>query len=184
MSKKDNYKSKRRMKLLGIFLAGVLACSALVSVVGFASNGWKESSPMEWFNQERNDENLIVFDDENPYLIEDDYENDKGIKIRVTDNGTIKVNGKSTEDQTIAIKEVNLQPGTYTISGANSNDKSALVVTGSFGEKKAGVTNDTFTLETAETVTISIFLAEDAFFLNKTFKPCIIPGTEAGEMLG
>lgn len=184
MSKKDNYKSKRKGKILGLFVAGVLLCTTLLSVIGFASNGWEESSPLEWFKSERNKENLILYDDENPYLIKDEFENDKGLKIRVTDNGTIKVNGKSTADQTITIKEVTLEPGEYTISGYKSDDKASLIVTGSFGEKKAGVTNDTFILENTETVTVSIFVAEDSYSLNRTFRPCIVVGKDAGNMLG
>lgn len=176
-----NFKKKRTFKTVLTVVATVLVSTLLVSVVGFATSGFTNGDPQSWFQKERNPDNLI---DVKEYLLEDGRDDGKGIKVKVDDDGVIKLNGKATSENNFRVAEVVLEPGTYTISGIKSCDGYALEVIGANNlHAKAGISSATFTLEQTETVTVSIYVAEGTHLFNKTFQPCLVNGDAAGEML-
>ena len=170
MSKvKNNFKAKRWGKMLAFGLAILLACTTVVSVIGFASDGFKDRDPQSWFSHERNPDNLIQLEN---YKIKDGREDGNGIKFSVDEDGVIKLTGKATEDINVILAD-----GKYTISGVKSCSDYSLVVTGANIDVKSGVTNDTFVLEQAATVTVSIYVKEGAnFMFGKTIKPVLNKG--------
>ena len=175
MSKvKNNFKAKRWGKMLAFGLAILLACTTIVSVLGFASDGFTDKDPQNWFSNERNADNYIKLEN---YKIKDGREDGDGIKYSVDEDGVIKLIGKADKDISVILADVVLEPGRYTISGVKSCSDYGLEVTGANIEVKAGVTNDTFVLEQAATVTVSIYVKEGTtFFFGKTIKPVLNKG--------
>ncbi|MBR2388071.1 MAG: hypothetical protein IKB02_04815, partial [Clostridia bacterium] len=77
-----NYKTKRLFKTIALVLVGALLGGA---IIGFTDIGEK-------LQPTRNDENFIEVND--TYV--KDGTNDKGVNWKVSDDGTIKLYGKST----------------------------------------------------------------------------------------
>jgi len=174
----ENYKSKRTSKTIGVVLAIILATTFLVSSLGFLSDGFIESNPLEWVNRDLNEDNLISKED---YVIKDDQDDNKGIKVSVNDDGIIKLNGKATSDNTFTVVELDLLPGTYTISGLKSTDDYGLTVVGGTQiNAKAGGSSETFTVETAQRVAVQIYVKEGTRLFYKTVKPVLVMDDEPG----
>lgn len=174
----ENFKKKRTIRSIGLIALMAIICTISVTVVGFASNGFQDRDVASWMESEVNEENLIKAD---AYQIKDDQDDGKGIKARVNDDGVIKLSGKATSDNSIVVTNVTLAPGTYTISGMNSGDNYGLKVVGPNLEAKAGTSSATFTLETSQVISVVIYVAEDTLLFNKTVKPVLVTGTEAGD---
>ena len=170
--KKFNFKSKRVTRSIAFFATVVLVCTTLMTGIAFISDGF-EKKPDAWFSTEVNPDNYIKLEN---YKIKNGQDDGNGIKYSVSDKGVIRLNGKATEDISIVLADVVLEAGTYTISGVDSCTNYGLVVDGANVDAKAGVTNDTFTLEQAATVTVSIYVNEGTFLLNKTIKPVLNKG--------
>ena len=95
---------------------------------------------------------------------------------------TIKASGIAKEDQEFIIDTITLEPGTYTISGLKSDkDKVSLKVVFGANEYFAGLKNDTFKIESATSVQIVLSFAEDTVCVNKTVRPVLVVGEEAGD---
>lgn len=174
----QNYKARRTGKTIGIIAAIILGATILTSAVGFMSDGFMNSNPLEWMEKEVNKDNLIKKEN---YLIKDGEDGGKGIELHMDEYGVIKANGKATSDNTFTIAELVLQPGQYTLSGVKSGDGYGLRAVGATVDAKAGVSNATFTVETAQTVSIQLYVAEDQRLIYKTFEPCLVPGDSAGD---
>ena len=165
------FKTKKFIKAICLILAGVLLCGAITAVVGS-------------FDRELNEDNFIKVDD---YII-DDQETDIGITIDVDEEtGIIKFSGKAEEDHTFVVSQVELEAGTYTISGFEST-KGRCVMSVLYDVDQlalSGAKTATFTLDKAEVVTVQIVVSEDAdfnLFSASTFKPCIVEGKSEGSI--
>lgn len=176
---KDNYKKKRTLRTIAICALLVIVSTISLSVVGFASDGFQNKDVMTWLDKEVNEKNLIKAEN---YQIEDEQDDGKGIKARVNEDGVIKLSGKATSDNSFVVCTVELAPGEYTISGVKSTDNYGLQVTGADNLiAKAGTSSDTFTIETAQTVTVSIYVTEDTWLFNKKITPVLVSGADAGD---
>ena len=171
------YKTKKFLKLAAIFLAGVL-----VSVF-FAGIGGKSNSGI--FNRELNEDNLIKVEN---YVIENE-KTDVGIDIDVNeDTGVIKFSGKAERDYTAVVAQVELEAGTYTISGFDNSTKGRCYLAVLYDVDQtamSGTKTQTFTLEQTQTVTVQIVVSEDAnfnLFTARTFEPCLVSGDKAGSI--
>lgn len=174
----NNYKTKRTWKTIGILLLAIIGVTFLTSSVGFMSGGFMESNPLEWMERDLNPDNLIKVDQ---YLIKDDHDDNKGIELSVDDNGVIKMNGKATSDNTFTIVEVDLLPGTYTISGLKSTDNYGLMVVGGTQiNAKSGGSSATFTVETAQRVAVQLYVKEDTRVFYKTVRPVLVMDKDPG----
>ncbi|MBQ8141067.1 MAG: hypothetical protein IJ038_05165 [Clostridia bacterium] len=176
----ESYKTKRTLKTIAIAVVVTLTATLCASVVGFMSDGFENTEVSTWFEKEVNEANIIKVGAEGYVLAEED-DNGNGVTVKRDENGVIKLNGKSSADQSWIVGTFTLEAGTYTVSGVDSSLKCGLKVTGPNIEVKAGTTNDSFTIEDTTTVTVSIYTAADAFFLNKTIKPVLVVGETAGE---
>ena len=174
----QNFKSKRITRTIGIIAAVILGCTILTSTVGFMSDGFMDSNPLNWVSKELNENNLIKVDD---YLIKDDDDLDagKGITGTVNDDGVIKLTGKADAENIYTVVELTLQPGTYTISGVDSSSKYGIQVVYGSQVAKSGTNSETFSITEAQTVAVQIYVAEDTVLFYKSFKPCLVPGDEA-----
>ena len=174
----QNYKSKRTTKTIGIILAIILGATFLTSTVGFMSDGFMEANPLNWVSRDLNENNLIDVDD---YLIKDDKDLDtgKGITGTVNDDGVIKLTGKAEKEIVYTVANVTLKPGTYTISGADSSSKYGIQVVYGSQLAKSGTNSETFEITSEQTVAVQIYVAEDTFLFNKSFKPCLVEGNDA-----
>ena len=176
---KENFKKKRTIRSIALIALMAIVCTISVSVVGFASNGFQDKDVVSWIERDVNEDNLIKVD---AYQIKDEQDDGKGIKVRVNDDGVIKLSGKATSENSFVVCTVNLEPGQYTISGLKSGDNYGLKVVGANNlEAKAGTSGATFTIETPQTVSVVIYVAEDTILFNKTVKPVLVSGTEAGD---
>ena len=174
---KENFKKKRTIRSIALIALMAIVCTISVSVVGFASGGFQNSDVSSWVNRDVNEENLIKAEN---YVIKDEQDDGKGIKARVSDNGVIKLSGKATSDNSFVVTTVTLAPGTYTIGGMSSGDSYGLKVVGPNLDAKAGTSSSTFTIETAQTVSVVIYVAQDTVLFNKTIKPVLVTGTQPG----
>ena len=165
------YKTKKFFKLICIGVACVLLGAAVTGAIGS-------------FDRELNEDNFIKVDD---YVIEDE-KTDIGITIDVDEEtGVIKFSGKAEEAHTFLVTQVELEAGTYTVSGFES-EKGRCVMSVLFDVDQTAVSgskNATFTLEKTEVVTVQILVSEDAEFnllTASTFKPCIVEGKVEGSI--
>ena len=176
---KENFKKKRTIRSIALIALMAVVCTISVSVVGFASNGFKDKDVASWIERDLNEENLIKVDS---YKIKDEQDDGKGIKARVNDDGVIKLSGKATSENSFTVCTVELPAGKYTISGLKSGDNYGLKVVGANNlGAKAGTSSATFVLESPQTVTVAIYVAEDTILFNKTVKPVLVSGAEAGD---
>lgn len=176
-------KGKRRGKVIAMFIAGVLLCTGFVTAIGGITNGFDNMNPTSWFEKQANPDNLIKVDAE-------DYISSQtllsGVEIDVKDNGVIKVTGEASQAGSVQIASVQLEPGTYTISGLKdaSSTKCALVVKYGNGDVAfAGLESQTFVIAQAETVTVHLNWTEGYDFgkvIGTEVKPVLVSGAEAG----
>ena len=173
----QNYKSKRTAKTIGVIAAIILGATLLTSTVGFMSDGFIKSNPLEWVQKDLNKNNLISVDD---YLIKDDEDLDlgKGLTGTVNEDGVIKLNGKAEKENIYTVANVTLKPGTYTISGVDSSSKYGIQVVYGSNLAKSGTNSETFEITTEQSVAIQIYVAEDTRLIYKSFKPCLVEGDE------
>ena len=168
-----NYKTKRILKTIALVLVGALLGGA---IIGFTDIGEK-------LQPTRNDENFIVVND--TYV--KDGTNDKGVTWKVSDDGTIKLSGKSTSADSIVVQNVALKAGTYTYSVGNDKvnvDKYYSYVDANGEHYIAGTTNDTFELVEDTTVQVVICWLEKVSFgeiIGTTFRPIIVEGENPGD---
>ena len=163
-------KTKRTIKRILI----VLAIALLGGLVGsFAATG------SSFFDRDPNPDNLILVDN---YVIKDGEDPGDGVEATVKDDGTIKLNGKAKANTEFTVAELVLEPGEYTISGYDS-EKSTKGIKVVFGvnEHYAGTSSDTFILETSTTVRVVIYVTEDTYCLNSTFRPVLVTGDDPGD---
>ena len=163
-------KTKRTIKRIALILAVALVGGIMGSMVAGGTS---------LFNRDLNEDNLIKVEN---YLIQDEDDNGNGIEVTVKEDGTIKLNGTAKSDDEYTVTEILLQPGTYTMSGVKSDKKGAgLKAVFGANEHYAGTSSDTFVLETATTVSIVVYAVEDTFCLNKTIRPVLVAGDDAGD---
>ena len=163
-------KTKRTIKRIAIILA-IAVCGGIFGAMAM--------NAMPSLEKETNPDNLIKAEN---YLIKDGEDNGRGVKLTVKDDGTIKMTGKATSDDTFIIDELTLEPGTYTISGVDSKlDGVGLKAVFGANEHYAGLNSDTFVLESATTVQIVLYAAEDSVSVSRTVRPVLVEGTAAGE---
>ena len=174
----QNFKKKRTLRSIAICAILCIVCTISISVVGFASEGFQNKDVMSWIDKQVNEANLIKADN---YIIEDGQDDGKGIKARVNDDGVIKLSGNATSDNSFTVCELTLTPGQYTISGLKSCDEYGLEVIGANLHAKSGTSNATFTIDTTQTVTVQIYVAEDTILFNKKVTPTLVLGADAGD---
>lgn len=163
---------KNFWKVLAIVLSVITLLGVFISLFGDSMS----------FGRDVNPDNLIDVKDKNYIKTHD---TNRGVDIKVNDDGVITLSGKASSDYSVKVAEVRLEAGTYTISGLNDPDVNdfRMYVAYSGGSAFAGTDNATFTLAAAETVTVTIAWAEDhnfnLFTGNKVY-PVIVEGDEAG----
>ena len=102
------FKSKA-VKIIALVMVAVLALGAL----SYFSGG----IAADWFDRQRNPDNLITMDD---YIVTDQVKRTEGITLDVDELGGLTVNGSLDTSYQIEIDviELVLEPGTYTLTGA------------------------------------------------------------------
>ena len=128
---------------VGAFVLALITClMAVINVFGID------------FKKEVNPDNLIVVGD--AYI--KDLDTNRGVKIDVKDDGTIKLRGKATSDYNVTVTSLTLKAGTYKFSGLKNPDLNEFYMYVSYGAGQAisGTDSATFTLD-AETV-VSVVL--------------------------
>lgn len=170
------YKTKKFLKYVAIFVAGVLL-SAFFAGIGGKSNSI--------FDKELNEDNLIKVEN---YVIENE-KTDIGLDINVNeDTGVIKFSGIAERDYTAVVAQVELEAGTYTISGFDNSTKGRCYLGVLYDVDQiamSGSKTQTFTLEQSQTVTVQIVVSKDANFnilTASTFKPCLVSGDKVGSI--
>lgn len=175
MARRQNFKTRRTLNKIGkiaLIILAVALCLGCVSMV--VANV-----------RERNEDNLIKVDDN--YLPERNP--GYGIFFDVDDDGVIKVKGdKASGNVEAIIQTVELEAGTYTLSGIEKPDQGKMTLTAQWGAGEvcyAGLfeANGTFTLTEKTTVTIvlNIMADEDIAYANRTIKPVLVEGDDVGD---
>lgn len=178
MKRIKSFFSRSGFKSVIIIALAVMLAMAGVSIFG----GVKYSTDI---GADLNPDNLIDAKAEG-YI--DDMNTGYGVKIKVDDEGVIKLSGKASDSYSVNIASVELEAGTYTISGLSNtdsiNDCALLVSYGNGGAAFAGTDSATFTLTETQTVTVKLQWAEDywfSFLNNGTVKPVLVKGDTAGD---
>ena len=173
MSKfKFSRKTNNIIKIVVCFLAGALFVGALGVISPFGE-------------KDLNKDNLISVDN---YIVEDE-KTAIGVDIEVDeDTGVIKLSGKADSDYTVNVTQVELEAGTYTISGYDDSSKGRCYLSVLYDVDQiamSGTKTATFTLEETQTVTVQIVIREDAvfnIFTASTFEPCLVLGKTEGSL--
>ena len=171
-----------RSRFFTILLAVLIATTATLGIVHASGVEIKGISEWEAFSHERNPDNLITMDDS--YI--EDLDTNRGVEIKVSDDGVIRLYGEATEDYSVKVATVALEPGTYTLSGMDDVNVSEFymytVVNG--GQKIAGTDSATFTLTEAATVDITLSWVDEYDFgsiFGTKILPVLVEGDTAGE---
>lgn len=161
----SRYRNRRRISVSTIILIVLAIVGVVFGTVHLINRGKKV-----------NENNLLAVDE---YQIVD-RKTAIGLTIDVKDDGKIFVSGKATSDFKTVIQSVELDKGTYTVGGCNSN-------AGTYGiavEKNgtviayAGVEGDqgeTFTVDEKGTYDVTLFVKEGTN-LYRTFAPTLAAG--------
>ena len=163
------------MKKILVIIGAILLVAALALGICSAFN---------LFPRERNEANLIDISAEN-YI--ETHNTARGVKVKVDEDGIIKLSGKATSANSVTVATVALKAGTYTLSGVNDpniDEFGMRVMYGDGNIAMAGTESATFTLAADETVTIILYWCEDYNFnfnANSTVKPVLVEGEVAGE---
>lgn len=176
----DNFKGRRWGRTIAIILLSVLLSTTVMTGLAFASDSIGNIDVSTWFEKEINPSNLINVKAEG-YTLEEKVEKGTGIKLTRDEDGVIKLLGKASEADSFTVGTFVLEAGTYTLSGVKSNSDCGIKLVGANLEVKSGTTESTFTIEETTSVTVSIYVAEDAFLFNKTIKPVLVLGDVEGD---
>ena len=156
-------------------IAGIVMLCAIVSVGAVTLSGG--------INKELNPDNLIDINGEG-YIKSQNTA--RGVEIDVDEDGIIKLSGKATSSGTVTVATVELQPGTYTLSGVenpNIDEFGMRLQYGSGDVAFADTQSATFEITAVETVSIIIYWADDYsfnMFTNKKVMPVLVSGKTAG----
>ena len=173
MSKRRQNFKKKKMPVWAQVLVATLAIALLggVATVAFA-NG---------FLQERNEKNLL---DPKLYTVKSDSLT-HGIELDVTDDGAIHIKGNPSEADEVIIQELELEAGTYTISGIEKVDTNNLNLFARYGDNIAiaGHSSGTFTLTEKTTVSVVLSFGADVeiHYANRIIRPVLVEGDKPGE---
>ena len=174
MNNKTNFKKKKQKSLAMKIVAAIFVLALIGGIITFAfSNG---------FLRDRNEENLISLEG---YIV--DQKDLYGIELDVKDDGAIKIKGDTKENVDFLIQSVELEAGTYTLSGIEDPNLGIITLNARYGNggvAYAGDTSATFTL--SEKTTVSIYLSvveseEGISYVNRTIRPCLVEGQTAGD---
>lgn len=141
------------------------------------------NSSTDIFKKELNPDNLIDVTAEG-YIKSQNTA--RGVEIDVDDDGIIRLYGKSTSAGSVTVATVELQPGTYTLSGVsnpNIDEFGMRVQYGSGDVAFAGTESATFEIMATETVSVIIYWADDYnfnIFTNYKVTPVLVSGDKAG----
>ena len=168
-----------RSRTFTIIIAVLLAMTATLGLLHLS--GFELKAPSEWFSGERNPNNLIKIDDS--YIKTQD--TNRGVEIKVADDGTIRLYGEASEDYAVKVATVSLEAGTYTLSGMDDVDvtKFYMYLVANGETVIAGTSDATFTLTGATTVDITLSWAKDYDF-GTIFGTKVMPVLVKGETVG
>ncbi len=169
------HKTKKLLKAIGLVLVGALLCAGFLHFSG-------SDLKVDWLEKERNQDNFIELNDS--YIV--DGSNSKGIDWKVSDDGTIKLYGKTSSAGSVVVQTVELTAGKYTYSVGTDKvnvDKFYSYVDVNGQQYIAGTADDTFELVEDSTVQVIICWLENTNFgevIGTTFRPIIVEGENAG----
>lgn len=172
------FKRKSKGKTIGIIALCILLGVALCSIVGKITDGFTDFDI-----RSLNEDNLLSVED---YAEGLDEKRDDGLTVTVSEKGVITVEGENeTEaDVKIAVQDVTLDTGKYTISsdakGVKDDTYYLCIVNGDKTIIADTEDDSTFTIfadDTTCTVYIVVCAGET---VDATFKPVLVEGSEAG----
>lgn len=175
MARRQNFKTRRTLNKIGkialIILAVALGLGCISMVVANV--------------RERNEDNLIEVND--TYFPTKNYGH--GLEFDVDEDGVIKIKGeKATGSIEAIIQTVELDAGTYTLSGLEKPNQDEMFLSAEWGEGEvciAGIddANGTFTLTEKSTVTIVLHITSgtEIKYANRTIEPVLVEGDDVGE---
>lgn len=172
MSRRQNFK-KKKMPTWATILISVLTLALVGGAITVAS--------AFGVLHERNENNLL---DPDKYVVKSGAIGN-GVDLDVQKDGAILIKGDPSESNEVIIQELELEAGTYTISGIEKVDTNNLNLFVRYGDNVAvaGLTSGTFAL--TETTTVSVVLSFGAdveiHYANKIIRPTLVKGAEAGE---
>ena len=161
-------------KTIALVIVTVLLSVAIISVIGYASNGKFNYGGDDWSLTQLNPDNYIKVDN---YLIENETSED-GYSIEINNDGRIKVTGKNATSDNVSldVTNVTLPAGTYTfISGAPGVSTSSYFMSlfSSNGEHYADFGGKiVLTEESTFTVKLVIMAGQEC---DATFSPVLVP---------
>ena len=166
-------------KLAGIILVAVLIAVGVSAIFGAITKGFQEFDI-----REPNPDNIINVEQYNEAL---DAEREDGLKVEFDEDGAITVSGKNKteEDVKIAIQDVTLEVGKYTISsGAKNTDDETYFLSIVNGEEEiiADTEDDSTIAITANDTTCTIYITVCAGeSVDTTFYPVLVEGSKTGD---
>ena len=173
MNNKTNFKKKKQKSFAMKIVAAIFIIALLCGFITFAfSNG---------FLRDRNEENLISLEG---YIV--DQKDLYGIELDVKDDGVIKIKGDTKENVDFCINYLYLDPGTYTLSGIADPNLGSITLNARFNDEVAYAGDKTGTFTLSERTLVYIYLSiveceEGISWVNRTIRPCLVEGNEAGD---
>ena len=178
----DKYRNNPRKKRWGYKILAIVSLILIVAAVLSLGLLAYKGSFKDLFG-ERNKNNLIEKD--SSYVVSLD--TNRGVDVKVNDNGVIKLSGKATSAYDLRVTSVKLPAGTYTISSGMKDpnvDECWLYVEYSTGMAIADTLTATFTLTQEETVVVHFAWNDECnfnIFSENVVRPVIVEGKDVGE---
>ena len=172
MSKK---KFKIKGRTIGIILIIVLLSVGLSAIFGAITKGFQDFDV-----REVNPDNHLKVES---YVEGLDAKREDGLTVTVDEDGVIKINGKNKTEEAIqiAIQEITLEVGKYTISsGSKNTDEKACFLSIVYSEETVIADTDeaTFTITANGTAATVYFTVNAGENVDITLKPVLVEGSK------
>ena len=169
---------RNKGKIALLCLAVILLAVGLCAIIGRVTKGFQDFDV-----REINPDNLLKAESYTEGL---DAEREDGLKVTVNDDGVITVSGKNKTEEAIqiAVQEVTLEVGKYTLSsGSKETDEDTCFMSIVNGEETviADTEDDSTIIITANDTVCTVYITVNAGEnVDITFKPVLVEGSEAG----
>lgn len=150
----------------------VCALGALTS--GFTKFGISDIK--DKFEKKRNPDNLILLDN---VSLKDKKSATSDVEYTVDKLGAVTLKGKATADEEITYGSVTLEPGTYTLTGAENGKNDTYTLGLMVGVQFMRSDSGTIVITTKGTYSVVIRVFKGANFLSTKITPALVSGDEA-----
>ena len=168
-------KIKRRTRNTILLVVGILVAVSLLGMLTQGFQKWKladiKETAINRVLKERNPDNLI-----GEITLEDGKDLTSDISYKVDKYGRVTLNGTASASSAVVYATVQLEPGTYYLTGDDARSSNKTAYLGIFASDNTLVARadmGDFTVDSTATYTIRIVVVEDGVLSNYSISPVL-----------